>query len=140
MLLEGVADAQRERARTFREMAKNSEFFFRDFDDYDDKAARKNLTTETLPWLQALEESFAALTDWSRAPLHEAINSVATADGASLGKVAQPLRVAVTGGAVSPPIDVTVALLGRQRTLSRLSRARAYAASRPVVNRTAGSA
>jgi glutamyl-tRNA synthetase len=138
-LLEGVADAQRERARTFKEMAKNSEFFFRDFDDYDDKAARKNLTTETLPWLQALEEAFAALTDWSRAPLHEAINSVAARSGASLGKVAQPLRVAVTGGAVSPPIDVTVALLGRHRTLSRLSRARAYAASRPMVNRTTGS-
>ncbi len=132
LLLEGVADAQRERARTYKEMAQNSEFFFRDFDDYDDKAARKNLTTETLPWLQALEEAFASLTDWSRAPLHEAISSVAASSGASLGKVAQPLRVAVTGGAVSPPIDVTLALLGRPKTLSRLSRARAYAASRPT--------
>ncbi len=138
-LLEGVADAQRERARTFKEMAQNSEFFFRDFEDYDDKAARKNLTTETLPWLQSLEEVFAALSDWSRASLHEAVNSVATRSGASLGKVAQPLRVAVTGGAVSPPIDVTVALLGRQKTLSRLSRARAYAASRPTAQRTVGS-
>ena len=139
-LLEGVADAQRERARTFKEMARNSEFFFRDFDDYDEKAARKNLTVESLPWLKALQDDFAALTDWTRASLHAAIESVAIRNGVSLGKVAQPLRVAVTGGAVSPPIDATVALLWQAKTLARLNRARAYAASRPAVDRAAGSA
>jgi glutamyl-tRNA synthetase len=138
-LLERVADAQRERARTFKEMAQNSEFFFRDFDDYDDKAARKNLTTETLPWLHLLQDEFAALSEWGRGPVHEAINAVAARSGTSLGKVAQPLRVAVTGGAVSPPIDVTVEILGKHKTLSRLSRARAYAASRPPIQKTAGS-
>lgn len=139
-LLEGVADAQRERARTFKEMAQNSEFFFRDFDEYDAKAARKNLTVEALPWLQSLHEEFAALNDWTRAAVHALIESVAARSGVPLGKVAQPLRVAVSGGAVSPPIDVTVSLLGKAKTLERLSRARAYAASRPAVDRAAGSA
>jgi glutamyl-tRNA synthetase len=129
-LLESVANAQRERARTFREMARSSEFFFRDFDNYDEKAAGKNLSVQTLPWLQALHDGFSSLADWNAAAVHDLINSVAQASGVGLGKVAQPLRVAVTGGAVSPPIDVTVALLGRHKTLARLSRARAYAASR----------
>src|SRR5579871_6472971 len=68
-LLEGVADAQRERARTFREMARNSEFFFRDFDGYDEKAASKNLTVETLPWLQALHDGLSSLPDWKAASI-----------------------------------------------------------------------
>jgi glutamyl-tRNA synthetase len=131
-LLEGVANAQRERARTLKEMAQNSEYFFREFDDFDDKAAAKNLTAETLPYLSAVQQGLERLTDWNAAAVNEVIKSVASASGVGLGKVAQPLRVAVTGGAVSPPIDVTVALLGRQRGLARLSRARAYAASRPA--------
>ncbi|MGH8256066.1 MAG: glutamate--tRNA ligase, partial [Steroidobacteraceae bacterium] len=64
--------------------------------------------------------------DWSAGGVHEVINAVAERAGLSLGKVAQPLRVAVSGGAVSPPIDITVALLGRERALARLQRACAY--------------
>jgi glutamyl-tRNA synthetase len=59
------------------------------------------------------------------------INAVAERAGLGLGKVAQPLRVAVSGGAVSPPIDITVALLGRQIALARLQRACAYIRGRP---------
>ena len=139
-LLVGVATAQRERARTFKEMAQNSEFFFRDFDSYDEKAASRNLTITTLPYLTALYDALESLADWNASSINERINSVASANGVGLGKVAQPLRVAVTGGAVSPPIDVTVALLGRHKTLMRLSRARSYASSRAAVDRAAGSA
>src|ERR1700688_3761930 len=60
-LLEGVANAQRERARTLNEMAQNSLFFFCDIEAYDDKAASKNLTPETAPMLQALGEGFKAV-------------------------------------------------------------------------------
>jgi glutamyl-tRNA synthetase len=122
-LLEGVVNAQRERAKTTREMAQNSTFFFRDFDAYDDKAARKNLTGEAAPSLQALLEALTDLSDWSAGAVHTVIDAVATRYGVGLGKVAQPLRVALAGGAVSPPIDLTVALLGRERTLARIQRA-----------------
>jgi glutamyl-tRNA synthetase len=122
-LLEGVANAQRERARTLNEMAQNSLFFFCDIEAYDDKAARKNLTPEAAPLLQALEEGFKALGEWNAGSIHEVINAVAQRYGLGLGKVAQPLRVAISGGAVSPPIDITVALLGRQRTCERIERA-----------------
>ncbi len=55
--------------------------------------------------------------------MHATVGGVAEAAGLKLGKVAQPLRVALTGGTVSPPIDVTVYLLGRDRTLARIDRA-----------------
>jgi glutamyl-tRNA synthetase len=126
-LLEGVANAQRERAKTLKEMAQNSRFFFRDFEAYDEKAAKKNLGAEAVPMFEALRDAFAATGDWNAGAIHEAINAVATRFGVGLGKVAQPLRVAVTGGGVSPPIDITLALLGRERVAAGLERALAYA-------------
>ena len=127
-LLEGVVNAQRQRARTLQEMAQNSLFFFREFEAYDAKAARKNLTPDSVPLLQALEEALRAMREWNAGAVHEAINTVASRYGVGLGQVAQPLRVAVSGGPVSPPIDVTVALLGQQRVCARIERALRYAA------------
>ncbi len=128
-LLEGVCEAQRERAKTLKEMAANSVFFFRDFAEYDAKAATKNLTAAAAPLLASLQTQLAGLQSWEAPVIHAAINAVAESSGAGLGKVAQPLRVAVSGGSVSPPIDATVALLGRERTLARLARALEYAAA-----------
>jgi glutamyl-tRNA synthetase len=127
-LLEGVIDAQRERAKTLKEMAYNSLFFFRDFEAFDDKAAKKNLTADSAPLLQALAAGFAAVDNWSAGEIHQVIEAVAQRHGLGLGKVAQPLRVAVTGGAVSPPIDTTVSLLGAQTVNWRLQQALRYAA------------
>jgi glutamyl-tRNA synthetase len=76
-LLEGVVNAQRERAKTLKEMAQSSLFFFRDFDSFDDKAAKKNLTAESAPLLQALAAGLAALSDWNAGAIHEVINAVA---------------------------------------------------------------
>jgi glutamyl-tRNA synthetase len=128
-LIEGVVNAQRERARTLQEMAQNSLFFFRDFDAYDDKAARKHLTAEAAPLLTALLDGFIALPEWNAGAIHEVINAVALRQGFGLGKVAQPLRVALTGGAVSPPIDVTVALLGLPKVKARIAMAMSHLAA-----------
>jgi glutamyl-tRNA synthetase len=122
-LLEGVVSAQRERSRTLKEMAINSLFFFRDFEGYDDKAARKHLTAESVPLLRAMAAGFEGLGTWNAGAIHEVINAVAQRHGLPLGKVAQPLRVAVTGGAISPPIDMTLALLGPEKSLARIQRA-----------------
>jgi glutamyl-tRNA synthetase len=67
------------------------------------------------------------LANWSTAAIHEAIQKQAEAGGFGLAKVAQPLRVAVSGGAVSPPIDQTLAILGREQTLARIDRAIEFA-------------
>jgi glutamyl-tRNA synthetase len=120
-----VAKAQQERAKTLKEMAANSVFFFRDVTAYDEKAAAKNLTAETAPILAAVRDRLAALPEWRAPAIHEAVMAVATEKGVGLGKVAQPIRVAVAGGTVSPPIDVTLEILGREATLARLERAAA---------------
>ncbi|HMZ27141.1 MAG TPA: glutamate--tRNA ligase, partial [Elusimicrobiota bacterium] len=68
-------------------------------------------------------EAFAALPEWRAEPIHEMVKKVAEEQGLALGKVAQPLRVAISGTAVSPPIDITLELLGRTKTLARIDRA-----------------
>jgi glutamyl-tRNA synthetase len=122
-----VAKAQQERARTLKEMAANSVFFFRDVTEYDPKAAAKHLTGETAPMLADVRSRLTALGEWRAPAIHEAILAVAAERGAALGKVAQPVRVAVAGGTVSPPIDFTLEILGRAVTLARLERAEARA-------------
>jgi glutamyl-tRNA synthetase len=118
-----VAKAQQERAKTLKEMAANSVFFFRDVLEYEPKAAAKNLTSETVPTLQAARDKLAGLAEWRAPAIHTAIMAVAAEQGVGLGKVAQPIRVAVAGGTVSPPIDVTLEILGSRTTLARLDRA-----------------
>jgi glutamyl-tRNA synthetase len=127
-MLEAIANAQRERAKTLKEMAQNSVFFVKDFHIYDDKAAKKNLSAEAQPILAALETALHNLPTWNAAAIHEVINAVAAQFTVGLGKVAQPLRVAVCGGAVSPPIDATLAIVGKSRTTARLQQAQAYIA------------
>lgn len=126
--LSEVVKAQRERAKTLVEMAANSSFFYQEFEQYDDKAAQKNLTVATQPALAQLRERLATVTDWQPEIIHQTVLDTAEALGEKLGKVAQPLRVAMSGGTVSPPIDVTVHLIGRERTLARLDKALAYIA------------
>ena len=122
-LLQGLIVAQRERSKTLKEMAQNSRYFFTDDVPLDPKAASKHLTAEQAPALQELHRRLQALADWSAPAIHGLLTALATELGVGLGKIAQPLRVAVSGGTVSPPIDVTVALIGRERTLRRLERA-----------------
>lgn len=125
-LLEGVVAVQKERAKTTREMAASSLFFFKDFDAFDEKAAKKSLTTEAAPLLLAVTDEISAIQPWSTEAIHAGIVAVAARYNVALGKVAQPVRVAVSGGSVSPPIDATLMLLGRERVLARIGRAISY--------------
>ncbi len=127
-LLEGVANILRERARTLKEMAQTGLYFFRDFEQFEEKAAKKNLTADAMPILAALGQALEALPDWKAQTVHEVISAVAAQFNVGMGKVAQPLRVAVCGTGVSPPIDTTVELLGRGRVLGRLQKAQRYIA------------
>ncbi len=126
--LAAVAKTQQERAKTLKEMAQNSLFFFQEPAQYDEKAAKKNLTQESAAVLRAVIGKLAALTDWAAPAIHQAVNDVAAESSVGLGKVAQPIRVAVSGTPVSPPIDVTLQVLGRETTLHRLERGVEYCA------------
>jgi glutamyl-tRNA synthetase len=121
-LLEGIVLSQRERAKTLKEMAENSRFFFADEIVIDAKAAEKHLTADARALLGELRARFAAIETWNAPAVHAALEGFAKEKALGLGKVAQPVRVAVSGGTVSPPIDATLALLGQARTLARLDR------------------
>ena len=124
--LSKVVAVFKERAWTLREMAEKAEFVYRDFDSFEEKAAKKNLTSEAIEPLEKLRDYLAALDSWNPEAIDAMVKRVAEELELKLGKVAQPLRVAVCGSAVSPPIDVTVELVGRKKTLTRIDRALAY--------------
>ncbi len=121
--LAAVVLAQRERAKTLLEMAESSLFFYKDFDGFEPKAAKKNLNDKTKLALTNLLAAYTALQSWEKEAIHTVIEQVSAAMELKMGKVAQPLRVAVSGGSVSPPIDITLELLGKQKTLERIQKA-----------------
>lgn len=128
--LVAVAEVQRERAKTLVEMAEISAFFYRDFEDYDPDAAKKFLRAAAREPLVQLRHALAALPGWEPEALHQAVQDVAQTLDLKLGKVAQPLRVAVAGRAASPGIDVTLQLVGREACLRRIDRAVDYISQR----------
>jgi len=127
-LLEGIVAGQRERSKTMKEMAEASRYFFGAGVVIEEKAGRKHLGGEGAAMLARLQAGLIGLTDWSAAGVHGVLTGIAAETGLGLGKVAQPLRVALTGTAVSPPIDATAALIGRERVLARLREALDWAA------------
>jgi glutamyl-tRNA synthetase len=92
--------------------------------EYDEKAVKKHLRPAALPVLLALGKGMRKLPDWTVAELEKAFEETAAALGdVKLGKLAQPVRVAVTGGPNSPGIFETLEILGREPTLERLKHA-----------------
>ena len=118
-----IVKAQRERCKTLVDMAKASEYFYKDFEAYDEKAVKKNFNAQAADVLQRLHDEFSAVTYWNGEILHHIVINTAEQLELGLGKVAQPLRLAVCGVTVSPAIDVTLSLLGKERTLNRLEKA-----------------
>jgi glutamyl-tRNA synthetase len=128
--LGGIVGAQKERARTLREMAENSVFFFRPPAAYEPRAAAKHLGSDAVPVLEGALAALGGMVAWRSEALNATLQSLAADRGLALGKVAQPIRVALAGSAVSPPIDLTLALLGRDESLARIGRALEYAHGR----------
>jgi glutamyl-tRNA synthetase len=124
-MLEQIVLSLRERAKTVREMAQSSVFFFRAPATYDEKAVRKHITADVPALLAEAAAALERLDNWNAAAIHDLISGIATSKGVSLGKLAQPIRLAVCGGTVSPPIDATLAILGKAEALSRLAHAQA---------------
>jgi glutamyl-tRNA synthetase len=118
-----VAKVQHERAKTWVEMAQISEFFYRDFDEYDQKAAKKHLKAGAKVPLENVRAGLESLSDWEPEAIYKIVTDTAEALELNIGKVAQPLRVAVSGRAATPGIDVTLLLVGREACLQRIDRA-----------------
>jgi len=118
-----VIEAYRERAATLRELAEGAAYLYGQPLQFDATAVRKHLTPAIGPTLALLATRLATLADWTRVDIHAAMVAVAAEANVGFGKLGQPVRVAVTGGTVSPPIDVTLELLGREKVLQRLGTA-----------------
>ena len=129
-----VAEALRERAETIQEMACKSEYFYREFENFEESAAKKHLRPIAAPLLEAVRAELTKVTDWSTETIHEIVANTAISHDVKMGKVAQPLRVAVSGSGASPSIEVTLQLVGKWRTLTRIDRALAYINERVVQN------
>jgi glutamyl-tRNA synthetase len=125
-----VVKAQQERASTLVEMAEISEFIYRDFEEFDEKAAKKNLRPVAREPLETIKQVLEELESWDENSLHDCVEKVSASLDLKMGKVAQPLRVAIVGRAASPGIDVTLKLVGKPATLRRIDRALEYIAKR----------
>ena len=121
-----IVDLYRQRASTINELVDSILYCFQDFAAYDEKAAQKVLKLEALEPLRQLHLQLSGLETWDAQSIHAVIEAITEALGVGMGKVGQPLRVAVTGGSFSPPIDQTVELLGRERCIDRIQRAINY--------------
>jgi len=118
-----IAEGFHERAETLLHMAAASRYCYEDFDVIEPNSAKKNLRPVILEPLREARQRLAVLPNWTEEAITETIEQVATSFDIKMGKLGQPVRVAVTGGPVSPPIDVTLWLVGQQRTIARLDHA-----------------
>jgi glutamyl-tRNA synthetase len=111
----------KQRAKTLRELEAGMGVYTRERPlDFDDKA-RAALTDEARALLGELHAIFASLSSFEAPALEEATRNFAETRGVKLGMVAQPLRAALTGTTVSPPVFEVAAVLGREETLARLA-------------------
>ncbi len=124
--LTDLVGVQADRVKTLREMAEQSRVFYQELEGFEAGAARKHLRPVCEPVLRALRERLRDLVDWSPESLNNVVRIVADELEVGMGKVAQPLRVALAGSAVSPSIDRTLWLVGRDRSLRRLDDALEY--------------
>jgi glutamyl-tRNA synthetase len=122
--LEPLVRALRERSNTLEEMATTAvNVYFRSGVTLDEKAAAKHLTGESLNLLRKAREALAALPEWKVEALDGVVKTVSEAASVGMGKIAQPIRVAVTGNTTSPGIGETLLLVGRDEALRRIDTA-----------------
>ena len=108
-------------------MAEQAEFFFREDIDYEKKAAKKFLTPDVVPVFETIAGEIDRMTGLDQESLETTFRRVAENGGVKLVRVAQPVRVALTGKTASPGLFDIISILGKQRVLERLDRAREYA-------------
>ncbi|MXW47051.1 MAG: glutamate--tRNA ligase [Gammaproteobacteria bacterium] len=118
-----IFEAQQSRSHTLLEFVEKSAYFFSEVKEYDEKAAAKHLTLKSRPLLAELRQSLAILPDWKSSAIHAKIAEIVQKRAIGFSAIAQPARVALTGSTVSPGIDVTIELVGRDKVLQRLDSA-----------------
>lgn len=124
-LITEVVKSLQERCKTMVEMAEQATYYYCKEVEFDPKASAKFLTEAQQPVFSATLEKLSALDDWQEGSIEEALGKVMDETGLKFGKIAQPLRVALTGNTVSPSICMVMAVMGKEMSLARITRASA---------------
>jgi glutamyl-tRNA synthetase len=128
--LESVITIQADRVKNLKELAEISQYFYQDYEQFDEKAAKKHLRPVAKEALIKVKEKLAEVKTWAPEPIQQAINQSAEELDVGMGKIGMPLRVAVTGGGNSPSLDVTLHLLNYEQVAQRIDKALIYIANR----------
>jgi len=110
----------RERSETLLDIVQGAVPYLVEPMTMDEEAANKYLTQAIAPSLQEFADQVEAEADFSKETLERILHGIIEGQGLKMGKVAQPLRVALTGRTVSPGIYEVMALLGKERSLQRI--------------------
>ena len=120
--LAGIAPLIQERAKLTTEIAPAARFLFSDI-TYDEKAWRKVMKADALRALTAARTMLEDIEDWTVDPIEAALREMLAAEGLNPRKGWQPIRVAITGSNISPPLFESLAALPKQTALDRISAA-----------------
>ncbi len=118
--LAAVIASLQERSKNLVDLAEGARFFYQAPTEYQEKAVKKNFRDTTWPLIEQFITGIEAIDEFSGEEAHKLISSICEAEGVGMGKLAQPVRILISGGPVSPPIDLTLGLLGKDETLKRL--------------------
>jgi glutamyl-tRNA synthetase len=127
---QGVIETLQPRSKTLVEMARSAVFYYQDAIEFDEKAATKFLTPDTMAMLTSAADVIEALTDFTQEKLEDIFKQIMADTGLGFGKIAQPLRVAITGTTVSPGIFEMLLALGQDKTIKRIRTAVALVQAR----------
>jgi len=115
-----VIESLQERSKNLIDLAEGARFFYIAPTSYDEKAVTKNFKEGTAALVEKFIASLESMDDFSGGAAHAVIAEICESEGVGMGKLAQPIRILVAGVPVSPPIDLTLALLGRDESIARL--------------------
>jgi len=123
---ESISDLVQERTKLLPEAGEQVVFLFEDFETYEEKSWEKVMTKDGVKEiLSAARDTLADLEEWDHASIEKSLRGMIESMGIGVGKALQPIRVAVTGTSVSPPLFECLAALGRDKSMQRLDRAMA---------------
>jgi glutamyl-tRNA synthetase len=119
-----------ERAKTLVDLADSADYFFLDEVKYEEAARKKFLTPGIISIFETLIDKFSSLQDFTGPELQKVFGKIIEQRGLKMVQIAQPVRVALTGGTVSSGIFEVMEILGKEKVIERLKRAVRYCAEK----------
>lgn len=120
--LSKAVNSLKERSRTLVELANSLRYYILEYVEIDPKAKEKFLKPDNIKHLSELKELLSSLSDFTAAEIEKIFHAFAEKHGLKLGSIAQPVRVAITGGTASPGLFEVLEIVGKEKVIKRLSK------------------